>query len=63
MNWIPTEIVDAMAPTTGWAGTQDELRAVLGRFADIGTDEIHLIPTSTDMDQLRQVSEVVSDLS
>ncbi|OKH77208.1 luciferase [Mycobacterium sp. SWH-M1] len=63
MNWIPAEIVDAMAPTTGWAGTQDELRAVLGRFADIGTDEIHLIPTSTDMDQLRQVSEVVSDLS
>ncbi|MBX7456363.1 LLM class flavin-dependent oxidoreductase [Mycolicibacterium sp. 3033] len=62
MNWIPAEIVDAMAPTTGWAGTQDELRTALGRFADIGTDEIHLIPTSSDLDQLRQVSEVVSDL-
>ena len=28
MNWIPAEYVDAMAPTTGWAGNQDELAAV-----------------------------------
>ncbi|WP_163728289.1 LLM class flavin-dependent oxidoreductase [Mycolicibacterium psychrotolerans] len=62
MNWIPAEIVDAMAPTTGWAGTQDDLRAVLARFADIGTDEIHLIPTSSDLDQVRRVAEVVADL-
>ena len=25
MNWIPVEYVDAIAPTTGWAGTDDEL--------------------------------------
>ncbi|KMO67126.1 alkanesulfonate monooxygenase SsuD/methylene tetrahydromethanopterin reductase-like flavin-dependent oxidoreductase (luciferase family) [Mycobacterium sp. BK558] len=62
MNWIPSDIVDAMAPTTGWAGTQDDLRAVLTRFADIGTDEIHLIPTSSDLDQVRRVAEVVADL-
>ena len=63
MNWIPTEIVDAMAPTTGWAGTDDELRAVLQRFADIGTDEVHLIPTSSDIDQVRRVAEVVADVA
>lgn len=62
MNWIPSEIVDAMAPTTGWAGTADELRTVLEGFADIGTDEVHLIPTSSDIDQVRQVAEVVADL-
>lgn len=61
MNWIPSEIVDAMAPTTGWAGTQDDLRDVLARFAEIGTDEIHLIPTSSDLDQVRGVAEVVAD--
>jgi hypothetical protein len=38
------------------------LRAVLARFADIGTDEIHLIPTSSDLDQVRRVAEVVADL-
>jgi alkanesulfonate monooxygenase SsuD/methylene tetrahydromethanopterin reductase-like flavin-dependent oxidoreductase (luciferase family) len=63
MNWIPSDIVDAMAPTTGWAGTQDDLRAVLTRFADIGTDEIHLSPTSSDLEQLRRVAEVVADLT
>lgn len=61
MNWIPAEFVDAMAPTTGWAGTEEDLAAVLRRFADIGTDEIHLIPTSSDLGQLSRVADVVKD--
>lgn len=60
MNWIPGDIVDAMAPTTGWAGTEQELIDVLSRFKDIGTDEIHLIPTSSDIEQVRRVAEVIS---
>lgn len=58
MNWIPAEYVDAMAPMTGWAGSEEELIEVLGKFEDIGTDEVHLIPTSSDIDQLRRVAEV-----
>lgn len=61
LNWVPSEIVDAMAPTTGWTGTEDDLHAVLKRFSDIGTDEIHLIPTSSDIDQVRRVADVVRD--
>jgi alkanesulfonate monooxygenase SsuD/methylene tetrahydromethanopterin reductase-like flavin-dependent oxidoreductase (luciferase family) len=61
MNWIPVEYVDAMAPTTGWAGTDDELLEGLRKFADIGTDEVHLIPTTSDVDQLHRVAEVVKD--
>ena len=61
MNWIPAAYVDAMAPTTGWAGSEDELIAVLRRFADIGTDEVHLIPTSSDIDQARRAASVVAD--
>jgi alkanesulfonate monooxygenase SsuD/methylene tetrahydromethanopterin reductase-like flavin-dependent oxidoreductase (luciferase family) len=60
MNWIPTQVVDAMAPTTGWAGNDDELLAVLHKFKDIGTDEVHLIPTSSNIDQLRRVAEVAT---
>ena len=63
MNWIPAEYVDAMAPGTGFAGTEDELARVLGEFAAIGTSEIHLIPTSSDLDQLRRVADVVADFS
>lgn len=61
MNWIPGSVVDAMAPGTGWAGDDDDLAAVLRKFADIGTDEVHLIPTSSDIDQLRRVADVVTD--
>jgi len=61
MNWIPAELVDAMAPTTGWAGTEEQLAGVLRAFAAIGTTEVHLIPTSSDLDQLRRVAEVVKD--
>ncbi len=63
MNWIPPEFVDAMAPTTGWAGTDEELVATLRRFADIGTTEVHLIPTSSDIDQLRRVADLVAEVT
>lgn len=62
MNWIPASYVAAMAPTTGWAGSEDELLAVLRTFDDIGADEIHLIPTSSDIDQLRRVADVVKEI-
>jgi alkanesulfonate monooxygenase SsuD/methylene tetrahydromethanopterin reductase-like flavin-dependent oxidoreductase (luciferase family) len=62
MNWIPAEFVDAIAPTTGWTGTEDELAAILRKFADIGTDEVHLIPTSSALDQLQSVADILSDV-
>jgi hypothetical protein len=62
MNWIPAEYVDAMAPMTGWAGSEDELVAVLRKFEQVGTDEIQLIPTSSDLGQLRRAADVVGAL-
>lgn len=60
LNWLPAELVDEMAPCTGFAGGPQDLVAVLRRFAAIGADEVHLIPTSTDVDQVREAAEVVS---
>ena len=62
MNWIPAEYVDAMAPMTGWAGSEDELLAVLRKFEGIGTDEVQLIPTSSDLEQLRRAADVAGQL-
>jgi alkanesulfonate monooxygenase SsuD/methylene tetrahydromethanopterin reductase-like flavin-dependent oxidoreductase (luciferase family) len=62
MNWIPAEYVDAMAPMTGWAGSEDELLAVLHKFERFGTDEVQLIPTSSDIDQLRRAADVAGRL-
>ena len=63
MNWIPAKVVDAMAPTTGWVGNEDELLDIMRKFSEIGTDEIHLIPTSSDIDQLRRVAEVAKQFA
>ncbi|MEC4762800.1 LLM class flavin-dependent oxidoreductase [Mycobacterium sherrisii] len=62
MNWIPAEFVDAMAPMTGWAGSEDELLAVLRKFEQIGTDEVQLIPTNSDLDQVRRAADVAGRL-
>ncbi|TFV57539.1 LLM class flavin-dependent oxidoreductase [Mycobacterium sp. PS03-16] len=61
MNWIPGEYVDAMAPATGFAGTEDELVETLRTFEEIGTDEVHLIPTSSDIGQLHRVAGAVKE--
>jgi len=59
MNWLPVSLVDAMAPTTGFAGTEAELRDLLLRFEDAGADEVHLIPTSSDVSQVERVAALV----
>jgi alkanesulfonate monooxygenase SsuD/methylene tetrahydromethanopterin reductase-like flavin-dependent oxidoreductase (luciferase family) len=61
LNWIPAEYVEAIAPSTGWSGSQEELATRLRAFQAIGADEIHLIPTSSDIDQLNQVADVAKD--
>ncbi|MGV0835854.1 LLM class flavin-dependent oxidoreductase [Mycolicibacterium thermoresistibile] len=63
MNWIPAGYVDAMAPATGFAGSEQQLHDVLGGFRDIGADEVHLIPTSSDVDQLRRAAEVAREFT
>jgi alkanesulfonate monooxygenase SsuD/methylene tetrahydromethanopterin reductase-like flavin-dependent oxidoreductase (luciferase family) len=59
MNWIPAEYIDAMAPTTGFAGSEDDLAAVLRKFEAVGADEIQLIPTSSDLEQVERAADLV----
>src|ERR1700744_445777 len=59
MNWIPAEYIDAMAPTTGFAGSEEELVAVLRKFEAVGADEIQLIPTSSDLEQVERAADLV----
>ncbi|BBY52883.1 LLM class flavin-dependent oxidoreductase [Mycolicibacillus koreensis] len=63
INWLPRSAVDELAPHTGFAGTDEDLAAVLRGFADIGTDEVYLIPTSDDITQLQRAAAVVADLA
>ena len=59
MNWLPTSLVDALASTAGFAGSPTALRDQLKRFEDIGCDEVHLIPTSSDRSQVERIAEIL----
>jgi alkanesulfonate monooxygenase SsuD/methylene tetrahydromethanopterin reductase-like flavin-dependent oxidoreductase (luciferase family) len=61
LNWLPVEVVNVMASTVGFAGTEDQLARVLRGFAAVGTCEVHLIPTSSDLDQLGRAADVARD--
>ncbi|MBV9831272.1 MAG: LLM class flavin-dependent oxidoreductase [Marmoricola sp.] len=60
MSWLPTDLVDALALTTGYAGPVAGLTDLLRRFADLGTDEVHLIPTSTDLAQALRAADAAA---
>lgn len=62
MNWLPVDLVDALAPTTGFSGTPSQLRDLLRAFADVGADEVHLIPTGSDVDQVHRIADLAADL-
>ena len=59
MNWLPVAIVDPLARQAGFAGTGPELRDLLRRLEDLGTDELHLIPTGKDVDQVHRVAALL----
>ena len=59
MNWIPTQYVDALAATAGFAGTEAELVDVLRRIEDLGADEVQLIPTGSSVDQVERVAALL----
>lgn len=60
MNWIPTEHVDALAATAGFAGTPAQLADTLAAVADLGADEVQLIPTSSEVTQVHRIAELLS---
>ena len=59
MNWLPAGLVDALGATAGFAGTDAELRDLLKRLEDVGTDEFHFVPTGKDVSQVHRVADII----
>ena len=49
-----------MLPVTGFAGTLAQLKRVLDQLEDLGADEVHLIPTSDDVDQVARIADLIA---
>lgn len=59
MNWLPEGLVDAIGATAGFAGTEREQRELFTRLEALGTDELHLIPTGSDVSQVERVAALL----
>jgi alkanesulfonate monooxygenase SsuD/methylene tetrahydromethanopterin reductase-like flavin-dependent oxidoreductase (luciferase family) len=60
MNWLPVSLVDPLARVSGFAGTPGQLRDLLKRIEDLGADDVHLIPTGSDVAQVERVAELLA---
>ena len=58
-NWMG-EAREPMAQRFGFVGQASELRDMLKRMEDLGTDEFLLIPTSLDPNEVSRVAEALA---
>lgn len=59
MNWLDPEERKAAQQGAGFTGTATELRELLRRIEDLGADEVHLVPTSGDPDEVNRASDAI----
>ncbi|MBB3045766.1 alkanesulfonate monooxygenase SsuD/methylene tetrahydromethanopterin reductase-like flavin-dependent oxidoreductase (luciferase family) [Litorivivens lipolytica] len=61
-NWLDPQSRAAMVKAGGFRGTPQVLKDRLKAFADIGTNELLLIPTSIDPAEVDRAAEVIAQL-
>jgi len=60
LNWLEPAEVAPLLPLAGFAGSARELRALLRQIADLGADEVQLVSTALDPDQVEQAAEAIA---
>lgn len=59
LNWFADKDVDAMLPHTGFAGTGAQLKSRINDIAATGIDELLLVPTTIDPDEVDRIADLV----
>ena len=54
------DIAESLAKTAGIAGNEKSLKDLLVKIKDLGADDVLLVPTSADIEQLKRATEVAS---
>lgn len=60
LDYAPASYVEELSARAGFAGPVADLGGLLDRLAALGADEVHLIPTSVDVAQVRLVADAVA---
>lgn len=59
MNWLEPAEREAAQKTAGFTGDASDLRDLLKRIEDLGADEVHLVPTSGNPDEVSRVADAI----
>ena len=59
MNWLPAEERAAAQAGAGFTGSAGELRELLRQVEDLGADEVHLVPTCGDPDEVARAADAI----
>lgn len=58
-TWVDPAARDAIAASAGFVGSPQDLKDMLRRIEDVGADEVQLIPTSSNVDQVHRIADVI----
>ena len=59
MNWLVPAEREAAQKSAGLTGDAQQLRDLLRRIEDLGADEVHLVPTSGDPDEVSRAADAI----
>jgi alkanesulfonate monooxygenase SsuD/methylene tetrahydromethanopterin reductase-like flavin-dependent oxidoreductase (luciferase family) len=59
LDWLAPGEIDPLLPIAGFAGSAAELRTLLRQIADLGADEVQLVSTALDPDQVERAAEAI----
>jgi alkanesulfonate monooxygenase SsuD/methylene tetrahydromethanopterin reductase-like flavin-dependent oxidoreductase (luciferase family) len=58
-TWVDPAARDAIAASAGFSGSPQELKDMLRRIEDVGADEVQLIPTASNVDQVHRIADAI----
>jgi hypothetical protein len=58
-NWVDPAARQAMMASAGFRGSAQEFRDLVSAIADTGANELLLIPTSIDPDEVSRVADLI----
>jgi len=59
MNFMPPNIAKQLIPHAGFNGSLVDLKNFLAEIKKLGADDVILVPTSTDIEEIRQLAKIL----
>ena len=59
MNFMPKDLSGYLVPNSGFRGSMQDLKDFLGEVQKLGADDVILVPTHTNLDEISQLAKLL----